>query len=138
MVDPNLKPPSPKSSCVLGVYTTGCPLLPSHTPTTELKLGSSQQKESSPTTQDQTAALTLMQYKEPSSFTETHQIQQLNSPLPSYSLEGPLGISSQYYLANTSPTRPGRKASLPVERPFAIDICLLMRDGQNTLDTSHL
>ena len=87
----NLKPPSPKTFCRPGVYITGCPLLPSPAPTTELRLGSSQQKESSPITQDQTAASMLMHYKEPSFFTETHWIQQPNSPLPSYSLDGPFG-----------------------------------------------
>ena len=137
MVDPNLKPPSPKSFCEPGVYITGCPLLPSPTPTTELRLGPSQQNESSPITQDQMAASVLTQYKEPSFFTETHWVQKPNCLLPSYPLDSPLGISSQYYLDNTSPTKPGRKSSLPTKRPFAIDICLLMKDGQNTLDAFH-
>ena len=53
MADPNLEPPSPKSSCKPEGYITGYPLLPSPTPTTELRLGSSQQKESLPITQDQ-------------------------------------------------------------------------------------
>ena len=138
MADLNLKPPLPKNFCKPGMYTTGYTLLPSPTATTEPRLWSIQQKESSPITQDQMATSTFMQYKEPSFFTETHQIQQPNSPMLSYSLDGPLGISFQHYLDDTSPTSPGRKASLPVKRPFTTDIFLLMSDGRNTLNTSHL
>ena len=54
---------------------------------------------------------------------ETHQILQPNSPLPSYSSDSPLGILFQHYLDDTSPTRPGRKVSLPANRPFTIDAC---------------